>query len=129
MTLKDFQRPSKTIKDSKTLKDSDRLFENLQNCDTTAKITNDSFYIIICECFIVSRSIFKCFMVQFGRVHLHALYNNHSQHCRTCLACQRLGMWNVDGDVNLLDRCARGERVYLLVPAPLLFSRQILMEC
>ena len=29
---------------------------------------------------------------------LHALYNNHSQHCRTCLACQRLGMWNVDGD-------------------------------
>ena len=24
---------------------------------------------------------------------LHALYNNHSQHCRTCLACQRLGMW------------------------------------
>ena len=29
----------------------------------------------------------KCFMVQFGRVHLHALYNNHSQHCRTCLAC------------------------------------------
>ena len=36
-------------------------------------------------------------------------------------------VWNVDGDVNLLDRCARGERVYLLVAAPLLLPMLILM--